>query len=155
MSKCKTTFLKRAVDGDITSCAFGLIDSNTTWTEAPRSKLGRTRQGGQVRMDSFIGEFILNLVMGVMKKMSTQNYIIHGIYLSKYKDGRDWTPNHSHKGTHQLVISLGETRTLFVSKKPYPMEDGDAVLFGSAIHGIPKSDSSGVRISIATFMSPV
>ena len=34
-----------------------------------------------------------------------------------------WTPNHNHKGTHQLIISLGGTRTLNVAKKGFKMKN--------------------------------
>jgi hypothetical protein len=75
------------------------------------------------------------------------------IYLNYYENGEMWTPNHSHSGTHQLVISLGCPRTLQVTKKDYRMENGDAILFGSAIHGVPKEvNVKKGRISIATFM---
>ena len=66
-----------------------------------------------------------------------------------------WTPNHSHKGTHQLVISLGTSRTLQVGNKDYLMENGDVILFGSSMHGIKPDQSVNGRISIATFMVPV
>jgi hypothetical protein len=78
------------------------------------------------------------------------------IYLNYYENGEIWTtdhPNHSHSGTHQLVISLGCPRTLQVTKKDYRMENGDAILFGSAIHGVPKEvNVKEERIGIATFM---
>ena len=66
-----------------------------------------------------------------------------------------WTPNHSHKDTHQLVVSLGVTRTLQVGEKKYSMVNGSAIIFGSSIHGVPKDETvTGGRISIATFMVP-
>ena len=52
-----------------------------------------------------------------------------------------YTPNHSHKGTHQLVISLGETRTLSVAKNEFRMENGDSILFGSSVHGVPREEN--------------
>lgn len=79
-----------------------------------------------------------------------------GVYLNYYRNGEMWTPNHSRPGTHQLVISLGATRTLEVTKKKIPMKNGDAILFGSATHGVPKEpEITTGRISIATFMRPV
>jgi hypothetical protein len=81
-------------------------------------------------------------------------YLIQGIYLNYYENGDHHTPNHSHKGTHQLVISLGQTRTLNVGGKDYSMENGDAIIFGGSVHGVPKDNSVNGRISIATFMVP-
>ena len=66
-----------------------------------------------------------------------------------------YTPNHSHKGSHQLVISLGGKRTLTIGKKKFPMKNGDAIIFGGSTHGIPKEPNAQEgRISIATFMIP-
>ncbi len=82
------------------------------------------------------------------------NEVSH-IYLNYYENGEMWCPNHTHPGTHQMVLSLGETRTLVVAKKDYVMKSGDAIIFGSAIHGVPKDTSTEGRIAIATFMKPL
>jgi hypothetical protein len=66
-----------------------------------------------------------------------------------------YTPNHAHKGTHQLIISLGCPRTLQLGKKEFIMENGDAIIFGGSSHGIPRDNSVTGRISIATFMKPL
>lgn len=63
-----------------------------------------------------------------------------------------YTPNHTHPGTTQLIISLGCTRILNIGKKSYQMNSGDACIFGSSVHGVPKDDSKDGRISIAVFM---
>ena len=89
-----------------------------------------------------------------LKKLNKENYIIDHIYLNYYETGDMWTPNHNHKGTHQLIISLGGTRTLNVAKKDFKMKSGDTILFGSSIHGVPKEPNSEPRISIAAFMKP-
>lgn len=65
-----------------------------------------------------------------------------------------YTPNHSHRGTHQLVLSLGGERTLNVGKTEYVMRGGDAIIFGSSVHGVKKEPGAEPRISIATFMVP-
>ena len=83
-------------------------------------------------------------------------YQISHIYVNYYKDGNMWTPNHSHKGTHQIVISLGATRQLKVGKKTFDMSSGSAIIFGGSIHGVPKQpDVKEGRISIATFMKRI
>ncbi len=83
-------------------------------------------------------------------------YAIFGVYLNYYRGGNDYTPSHNHPGTHQLVISLGATRTLEVAKKSYQMTSGSAIIFGTSQHGVPKEvNIQGGRISIATFMKPI
>lgn len=92
----------------------------------------------------------------MLNKIATTNYAITGIYLNYYENETMWTPNHSHKGSHQLVISLGDSRILQVGKKEYDMINGSAIMFGSTIHGVPKmSMFKNGRISIATFMIPM
>lgn len=96
-----------------------------------------------------------DLINITLSELTQTEYVIHGIYLNFYENGTHYSPNHSHKGTHQLVISLGETRTLKVANKDYVMDNGDAIIFGSSIHGVPKDNTVNGRISIATFMTPI
>jgi hypothetical protein len=131
-----------------------------SWKEGIRSRSGFTRLAHQLDTESKQGQMILNIVKDVLLQMKTQdsklpNYAVYGVYINFYRDGNMYTPSHSHKGTHQLVISLGATRTLNIAKKAISMETGDAVLFGSSVHGVPKEPCNGGRISIATFMIPI
>jgi len=76
------------------------------------------------------------------------------MYVNYYENGKMYTPMHTHKGTKQLVLSLGESRDLIIGKKTFTMKNGDAIIFGSSPHGVPVSDTKKGRISIATFMIP-
>jgi hypothetical protein len=90
---------------------------------------------------------------GIINNEVSIDYYILGVYINYYRDGNDWTPNHSHPKQVQLIISLGATRTLTIGKKDYLMESGDVAIFGSSIHGIRKEpEVKEGRISIATFM---
>jgi hypothetical protein len=85
-----------------------------------------------------------------------QNLQIGGIYLNYYENGNMYTPNHKHDNTYQMVISLGETRKFIIDKKEMDVVNGDVILFGSQMHGIPKQPQvKDGRISIAVFMVPV
>ena len=151
---CRTKFLKGAIDNDEALSMFAIIRDMIEWEAGvPSKKHGFTRKGKPMAVDEH--PFILNLVTTVLDKITDQKYGISHIYLNYYENGNMFTPNHSHKGTHQLVISLGGSRTLEVSKKNYKMENGDAIIFGSAIHGVPKEQTYEPRISIATFMIPI
>lgn len=79
-----------------------------------------------------------------------------GICINYYVDGTMYAPNHSHKGSHQLVLSLGVTRTLTVCKKEFAMNNGSSIIFGGSIDGVSKEPlvSTG-RISIAAFLQPL
>jgi uncharacterized protein YjlB len=96
-----------------------------------------------------------DVVFKCLNELTNKKYFILGLYLNFYENGEMWTPNHSHSGTHQLVVSLGQKRTLQVGKKNYEMTNGSAIIFGSSTHGVPKDDSVDSRISIATFMVPI
>ena len=127
------------------------------WKQGVRSRTGTTRLAHNLDLNSCLGEEILDLVEKVLKNDPTNTkYIVFGVYLNYYKNGDMYTPNHTHKGTHQLVISLGATRSLVLGKKGKRMKNGDAILFGSSLHGVPKEpDVKEGRISIATFMLPL
>lgn len=152
--KCETNFHKNILDQDRAYVLYYMLKDGIVWEEGIRSKKGFTRKAKALNKNDIIE--VDNIIAEVLQKMTKTKYNIIGIYLNYYEDGNMWTPNHSHPGTHQLVISLGATRTLNIAKKNYIMENGDAIIFGSSIHGIPKDESiKEGRISIATFMTPM
>lgn len=132
---------------------------NVTWVKGIRSKNGPTRLVKPIDLaqDDDISQTIKSVVISALDSIPLQyNYAILGTYLNYYKDGSMYTPNHSHPKQHQLVISLGATRTLKIGQKEYKMANGDVILFGSSTHGVPIEPSvKEGRISIATFMIPV
>lgn len=151
---CKTIQSKKILAEDHALALFCMLKENIQWDEGIRSKRGFTRKAKALASGD-IPE-VDYIIADILEKLGKTNYLLLGIYLNYYENGDMWTPNHTHPGTHQLVISLGATRTLFVGKKDYKMENGDAIIFGSSIHGIPKEETviEG-RISIATFMKAI
>lgn len=156
--RCPTTYLPAVFDND------GLFDrlKNLPWKEGVRSKNGFTRMAHMVtQQDPFFNELasLIGVALATFKlnlglKMGGE-YTLAGIYVNYYKDGEMYTPNHTHPGTHQLIISLGGTRTLNVGAKSYQMSHGDCILFGSSVHGVPKEPAvKNARISIAAFLIP-
>jgi hypothetical protein len=150
---CKTVYLENAVDENEAANLFWILKETIPWEEGIRSKKGFTRKAKSLSFDENF--LIQELVINTLNKITKNSYLILGIYLNYYENGKMFTPNHSHQGSHQLVISLGGRRTLNVGKKSYPMKNGDAIIFGSSIHGVPKEDTEEERISIATFMTPL
>lgn len=151
----KTIFIKNTIDKEQSINLYKYLVENIEWVEGIRSRKGYTRKARTIFSGQM--EVIDNLIRMVLndhfKSKINSNYIVLGYYLNYYENGEMWTPNHSHKSTHQLVISLGGPRILTVGKKEYLMESGDSILFGSSIHGVPKdSERNEGRISIATFM---
>jgi hypothetical protein len=153
----RTQIIPSALDEKEGTELYASLLQTIAWEDGIKSKKGFTRLAKSIDLSEYpqIEQFVLRTLTEKCKT-GCQGYDIYGVYLNYYRNGEMWTPNHSHPGTHQLVISLGATRTLTVGKKNVPMKNGDAILFGSAIHGIPKEPSvSEGRISIATFMRPV
>ena len=152
--KCKTVFKKGVINVQRATNLYNTLIYDIEWEEGIRSKSGFTRMAkplgyGQIpEIDS-----IINVALS---SLTDTQYRIEGIYLNYYENGSSWTPSHTHKGTHQLVVSLGATRTLQINKNNFVMENGDAIIFGSSAHGIHKDPTvTEGRISIATFMVPV
>ena len=152
--KCKTIFKKSVLTNEHATILYEYLYDNIDWEEGVRSKYGKTRKAKPLNYGD-IPE-IDYAIDTALKSLSDVNYYVTGVYLNFYENGESWTPNHTHKGTHQLVISLGGSRNLIVSKNTYTMENGDCILFGSAVHGVPKTNEPvQPRISIATFMTPL
>lgn len=149
--KCKTIFKKEVINPDVATNLYNLLKWNIEWQDGVRSKSGFTRKAkplcyGQMKeIDDIIDIALISL--------TNVQYDVESIYLNYYENGSSWCPSHSHKGTHQLVISLGETRTLKVGTKSYDMSNGDTIIFGSSAHGVPKDNTVNGRISIATFLT--
>ena len=160
--KCPTTYLPSVLDSAESDALYAEL-VKLPWSDGIKSKNGFTRKAYAVNQDDKISEKLNRLIAEVLANFKLnlgdkmpKTYGLVGIYINYYEDGNMYTPNHSHKGTHQLIISLGATRTLTVSKKSLQMSHGDCALFGSSIHGVPKEPTvkSG-RISIAAFLVQV
>lgn len=151
---CKTAFQKSVIETKEARRLYVKLRDEIDWEEGIRSRKGFTRLAKALTPgDCKDVDDAIALALEVLSP--GKRYYITGIYLNYYKDGSFYTPNHKHKGTHQLVISLGAKRTLQIGKKDYEMENGDAIVFGESIHGVPKDEEQRRgRISIATFMIP-
>lgn len=152
---CKTVFVENVIDLDEAAILYYTLIDTVNWTSGIKSRKGFTRMQCAMEFGQY-PELDMIILRALNSVAPNQTYAIHGVYLNYYRDGNDWTPNHSHPGTHQMVISLGATRRLDVAKDQYLMTPGSAIIFGSATHGVPKDPTvlEG-RISIATFMDPI
>ena len=137
----RTRFDEDVLDVTTATNLYHYIRDNTEWEDGVRSRKGFTRKAKA--LDITDDDIIMTYVIHALEKLAPQtkscgSYILDGIYLNYYEDGEMYTPNHSHPKQHQLVISLGATRTLIVGKKPYAMTHGNAIRFGSSVHGVSK-----------------
>jgi len=152
MSRTRTE-VKDVLEKDSAKELYLYLKKNVPWEDGIRSKSGHTRKAYSVQLGDSVSEFVLGPILLAMKSFNLETNTMMGIYLNYYVDGNSWTPNHTHKNSNQLVISLGTTRTLEVGKKSFEMESGQAILFGSSVHGVPKDESiKRGRISIAVFL---
>jgi hypothetical protein len=118
----------------------------------------RTAQGGFTRKACplQVGQepVVDNLLLQALQTLNLSSSQIFGLYLNWYRDGNDYTPVHRHRGTRQLIISLGGTRVLSLGKKEYRLESGDIILFGQSLHGVKRDPTCMTgRISIAVFLN--
>jgi hypothetical protein len=146
-------FKKKVIDDNIATDMYTFLKWNIEWEDGIKSKKGYTRKAKPLNYGDITE--IDNIIDTALNSLTDTKYLVLGVYLNYYENGNMYTPNHQHKGTHQLVISLGETRTLQIGKKDFVMENGDAIVFGASTHGVPKDTSVNGRISIATFMKPI
>jgi len=76
------------------------------------------------------------------------------VVLNFYEDGSKTLNAHRHD-FWTCLVSLGAPRMLEVDHKPYLLEDGDMILFGTQMHGVPAMpDVAEGRISIVVFFHP-
>ena len=150
---CKTTCIEGVLGNDEATLRYTILKETIDWQDGVRSRKGFTRKASAIQFgENCLVDEAVTIAVSVLGQY---HYRIAGIYLNNYETGEMWTPNHTHPGTHQLVISLGAERTLVIGKKKYQMTNGSAAIFGSGVHGVPKSDTSQGRISIAAFLIPL
>ena len=132
---------------------FHCLKNNIKWENGIKS----TRLAKSIALsdESECGILVRWAVVEALSRAGLSGYLIHGVYLNYYRNGDDHTPKHKHKDTTQLVISLNDTngdRTLTIGNQKYRTNNGDAIIFGDDLHGIPRESNRQGRISIATFM---
>ena len=172
MSRIYTEHFSGLIPETESSALYEFLRDSVHWEEGIKSKKGFTRLAksidlcGQKPVDlldsediisetvrELITKYVKTVVSGKNKKAFNDTIPIYGVYLNYYQTGNMWTPNHTHPGTVQVVFSLGTTRTLVMNKKSIEMKNGDAIIFGSGVHGVPKELTSEGRISIAFFIA--
>lgn len=81
---------------NVACAAYAQLRDTVDWQEGVRSRKGFTRlaRGFLPGENSTVDELIC---------LTLHN--LH-IYVNYYKDGEHWTPNHTHPGTKQIIISL-------------------------------------------------
>ena len=147
-----TKYNPKLLDDNYCTALYYHFKYNIEWVDGVRSKKGFTRKARPINFNQDVN--LDELINRTLSKLEISRVSILGIYLNYYRNGNDWTPNHSHPKQRQVVISLGAPRTLELGSKSYDMDNGDVIIFGSSIHGVPKQpDRTKGRISVALFLS--
>jgi len=151
MSKFKTIYLENALDRDMCNEWCNELSESVEWVSGVK---GTRLASGFFPEQNELVDLIVEMALSVINKdeeiLNADD--MRGYYLNNYVNGSMYTPTHYHKNSIQLIISLGETRTLKLGKKEYKLKSGDIIIFGSSSHGIIKSDTDKQRISIACFL---
>lgn len=151
MTSTRTVHHSELLEGDYALGLYNYFKENVAWEDGVKSRKGFTRKAKSMCLaDDAVLE---NLVHAVLPQISINSAVLYGVYLNYYRTGEDWTPNHSHPKRRQIIISLGATRTLEVGSKKFSMKNGDVIVFGSSVHGVPKEQCLEGRISVALFLS--
>lgn len=153
--RCTTKVIKGAVDPETSTDVYNHLKDTIKWEESISSRRegnAFTRNGKSIDLAEY--PKVLKIILDVLDKFkSPYKYLIAGAYLNHYENGTMWSPNHTHQGLHSLVISTGATRNFVLGKKIVQVENGTAVMFGSANHGVPRMpEVTQGRISIAVFL---
>lgn len=110
-SRCMTTFVSEAIETKIADDLYCQLRDTVEWVDGIKSRSGKTRKAKQIQMDDPLAESLMPYIRTCLEKLNQGDvYALFGLYLNYYQDGQMYTPNHSHKGTQQLVISLGSCR---------------------------------------------
>jgi hypothetical protein len=159
MSRQKFHHLKGSIDSDTAQNCFDQLKNTIDWNEGIKSKGRHTRYAFGTNLqrlfDVLLKDFpeVVSAIETTISEYSIRK-LCAGVYINYYKDKDDWTPNHTHPGTTQIIISLGGFRKFLYGKKEIVSENGDIIVFGSGSHGVPKSEiPTEGRISIALFMA--
>jgi len=156
MSKIiKTKHFKSIFTNEEATDIFKYLRDNVEWVDSFKSKGRVTRKAASYNLKT--DPNIEQIVKDTINRTKLTGLKIYGFYMNYYRNGNDFTPNHSHD-TKQIVLSFNEEdgdRTLLVGKKEYHLNNGDIILFGKSSHGIPKEANKKGRISIAMFADPV
>jgi len=151
-SKVRTMHYPNAISGNAALALYNHLKDTIVWDDGIPSKHGFTRKAKALNIIQ--DDFIAPIIQSAINICDITHLQLVGCYLNYYRNGNDYTPNHSHKDTVQVIISLGETRTLMVGKKAYTVNNGDVTIFGSSVHGVPKDVACvNGRISIALFLN--
>ena len=85
---------------------------------------------------------LLVTIKKALQHVNVKENQVRYIFANFYQSGENYCNGHSHKCTHQILISLGATRELFVDKEKWQMQSGDVASFGSQRHGVTKASAS-------------
>lgn len=147
-----TKYHPKLIDSDRATAIFEYLKNNIAWIDGINSYNGFTRKAKPMTLGE--NDIVDTIIAETFQLLGMKEIVLYGIYLNYYRNGEDYTPSHCHKGMKQLIISLGSTRTLIVGNKSYNMSNGDVIIFGSSMHGIPKDHNcNDARISIALFLN--
>lgn len=146
-----TIYKKQIINKDIADSLYLYLKDNIVWEDAYRSSHNFTRKAKPLNLG--VIKEVDNVILFILNTLD-KKYKVKSMYINYYVDGTMFAPEHRHVNNYQLVLSLGETRTLTIEHEKYRMESGDVILFGGQLHSVPKEDTNNGRISITAFLTP-
>jgi hypothetical protein len=91
-------------------------------------------------------------MMGIVASLCPANEIMMPIqmFLNYYPDGGNNCPMHRH-GCRQITVSIGSDRLFKINSKTYTLTCGNYVVLYNQLHGVPKQENVGERMSLNLF----
>jgi hypothetical protein len=155
MSRILTQYFPNLLESESATFIYEYLKNDINWKLSIKGRKGMTRLSYPADIeDDILAPVITSVLEHISEngKNKFKQVLLLSVYLNYYKNGNMYTPNHSHPGTCQVIISLGAARTLNVAKKSYQINNGNVIIFGSSTHGIPREyEIKRGRISIALF----
>jgi uncharacterized protein YcgL (UPF0745 family) len=131
------------------------LTENMNWKDGIQTKRsGFTRKAValSIEEDDIVTTFVTKAITKIKNKDLYSIMQVQGFYLNWQRNGRDYTPNHTHPKSVQMIIHLGAVRPFLIAGKSIEMHPGDIIVFGGSSHGVPKApEIKEGRIGVATF----
>lgn len=150
-ARITTRLIPALLDTQTADDLFAHLEKNIVWEDGIYSTKAKM-VSRKAKALSSLDEKLYPVVLLALERFDVDVDKLADVYLNYYRNGKDFAPQHKHPGTTQIVISLGCPRTLNVAKRDFIMQNGDAIIFGSSMHGVVADpDCNEARISIAIF----
>jgi hypothetical protein len=95
--------------------------------------------------------YIDSLILIVMNIINTETMLITDININYYRDGNDYSYSTYSPNKKRVAILFNEKRNITISRRTYPVSNGDIIFFGPASYSVnidPKMKLGTIIITV-------